>query len=560
MPSNEVILRHKFAGRAPQIFGLAAFLIGLIDLITLTLPFTHGQVIKQLSGFPGIVRGPAILSTFFVSFCLILIADGLARRKYRAFLVTEFLLLIVMVNRILLFRQDAIGIAGMLIPFVFLIALSTSRSSFNAKPAPHTWRFVVVVVLLGGLIVFATSAMIVFNRMRELHQNWSWSTYVSDGIPGLVGSITSLTSADNATSDLVYFALSGLGLGLVVSLFYVILSSPKPDGLMEPAKISTLREVFYETQNRDSLSYFALREDKFVCWSPDGKACIVYRVEFGVMLASGDPLGDKEYWPAAMEAFVALAHSYGWLVGVISASADAAALWTQCESLLSLHIGDEAIIETRGFSLSGRHMKNVRNAVTRSKSRGYSVNVCRLSELSTIECAQLSTLSQAWRVGRIERGFSMALGRIDQMVDPDVVVARSFVNGEIYGFMTFVPWGDDGLSLDFMRRHKEATNGINELLLTELVEWSKANGIQRVSLNFATFRKLLEEGASQDAKTLTIIGRAILLFASRFVQIETLYRFNSKFDPIWQPRYLVFESRREFLRAGLSALAAEGFL
>jgi lysyl-tRNA synthetase class 2 len=560
VPSNEVILRHKFAGRAPQIFGLAAFLIGLIDLITLTLPFTHGQVIKQLSGFPGIVRGPAILSTFFVSFCLILIADGLARRKYRAFLVTEFLLLIVMVNRILLFRQDAIGIAGMLIPFVFLIALSTSRSSFNAKPAPHTWRFVVVVVLLGGLIVFATSAMIVFNRMRELHQNWSWSTYVSDGIPGLVGSITSLTSADNATSDLVYFALSGLGLGLVVSLFYVILSSPKPDGLMEPAKISTLREVFYETQNRDSLSYFALREDKFVCWSPDGKACIVYRVEFGVMLASGDPLGDKEYWPAAMEAFVALAHSYGWLVGVISASADAAALWTQCESLLSLHIGDEAIIETRGFSLSGRHMKNVRNAVTRSKSRGYSVNVCRLSELSTIECAQLSTLSQAWRVGRIERGFSMALGRIDQMVDPDVVVARSFVNGEIYGFMTFVPWGDDGLSLDFMRRHKEATNGINELLLTELVEWSKANGIQRVSLNFATFRKLLEEGASQDAKTLTIIGRAILLFASRFVQIETLYRFNSKFDPIWQPRYLVFESRREFLRAGLSALAAEGFL
>jgi lysyl-tRNA synthetase class 2 len=92
------------------------------------------------------------------------------------------------------------------------------------------------------------------------------------------------------------------------------------------------------------------------------------------------------------------------------------------------------------------------------------------------------------------------------------------------------------------------------------VEWGKVNGVQRVSLNFATFRKLLEEGASQDAKTLTIIGRAILLFASRFVQIETLYRFNSKFDPIWQPRYLVFESRREFLRAGLSALAAEGFL
>ena len=53
---------------------------------------------------------------------------------------------------------------------------------------------------------------------------------------------------------------------------------------------------------RDSLGYFALRRDKSVVWSERGKACIAYRVVSGVMLASGDPLGDPEAWPGAIAA------------------------------------------------------------------------------------------------------------------------------------------------------------------------------------------------------------------------------------------------------------------
>ena len=51
---------------------------------------------------------------------------------------------------------------------------------------------------------------------------------------------------------------------------------------------------------RDSLGYFTLRRDKSVVWSESGKAAIAYRVVSGVMLASGDPLGDPEAWPGAI--------------------------------------------------------------------------------------------------------------------------------------------------------------------------------------------------------------------------------------------------------------------
>jgi lysylphosphatidylglycerol synthetase-like protein (DUF2156 family) len=48
--------------------------------------------------------------------------------------------------------------------------------------------------------------------------------------------------------------------------------------------------------------------------------------------------------------------------------------------------------------------------------------------------------------------------------------------------------------------------------------------------------------------------------AADLVQIETLLRFNAKFRPAWQPRYLRFESGRMLPRVALAALEAEAFL
>ena len=50
----------------------------------------------------------------------------------------------------------------------------------------------------------------------------------------------------------------------------------------------------------DSLAYFSTRRDKAVVFSPDGRAAITYRVELGVGLAGGDPIGDRESWPGAI--------------------------------------------------------------------------------------------------------------------------------------------------------------------------------------------------------------------------------------------------------------------
>jgi len=551
---------NRIQQRVPALFGLLTLLVGLIDLVMLTVPFTHELFIRRLSDLPGVIRGPAVLSTFAVSLGLILIADGLARRKRQAFAITTVLLGIVVTNRIILYRNDAIGTLRLAIPLTILVSLVASHSLFDAKPAPQSLRRALNRLLFGGIVVWLLSVLVVWTRLRELRQQWSWSTYFSDGVPGLVGIVTPITAQDHIRSEATYFALAGLGLGFIASVFYLVLRSHKPEGLSLAQETLKLRALYDSTGSGDSLSYFALRDDKLMCWSPDGRACIVYRVELGVALAGGNPIGDEGAWPEVMREFVNLAHSYGWLVAVVSASERAAELWAKCEGFTSLQMGDEAVVETAAFSLVGRPMKNVRNAVTRAKRRGYRVDVRRLNEIPSTEVVELDALASSWRVGKTERGFSMALGRVDQARDPNVLAVRTYVDGSLHGFMTFVPWGSDGASLDFMRRHPDATNGINDLMLSEFIVWSKSNGIAHISLNFTTFRKLLERGSSDSSNPLTKVGRWGLLLASRYIQIETLHRFNAKFGPVWQPRYLVFESRREFVRAGLSALAAEGFL
>jgi lysyl-tRNA synthetase class 2 len=154
----------------------------------------------------------------------------------------------------------------------------------------------------------------------------------------------------------------------------------------------------------------------------------------------------------------------------------------------------------------------------------------------------------------------MALGRIGDECDPDTVLVTAYEGDRLRGFLHFVPWGADGLSLDVMRRDRTADRGLNEFLIVEALRAAKALGVVRVSLNFAVFRSALERGERLGAGPILRAWRSFLLFMSRWFQIETLYRFNAKFRPVWEPRYVCFPAMRDIPRIAVAALEAEAFI
>jgi len=359
--------------------------------------------------------------------------------------------------------------------------------------------------------------------------------------------------------DVVSAVLFAMGLLTVLLPAYLVLRPAEPTATLSQEDEQQLRRLLAAQGGRDSLGYFALRRDKSVVWSPTCKAAVSYRVVSGVCLASGDPIGDPEAWPGAITAMLELADRHAWVPAVMGCSELGGTAWHRA-GLQALELGDEAVLETGCFSLEGRAMRGVRQAVRRVERAGYTCRVRRVGELTPDELDEVRRVAQSWRDGETERGFSMALGRFGDPADGECVLVTAECEGRLRGLLHFVPWGADGLSLDLMRRDRAAENGVNELLVAAAVRASADLGVQRLSLNFAVFRSALERGERLGAGPITRAWRSLLVFASRWWQIESLYRFNAKFGPVWEPRFVCFRNSRDLPRVAVAALEAEAFL
>ncbi len=131
---------------------------------------------------------------------------------------------------------------------------------------------------------------------------------------------------------------------------------------------------------------------------------------------------------------------------------------------------------------------------------------------------------------------------------------------QLRALLHFVPWGSRGLSLDLMVRDRNADNGLNDFLIVSALRAAGGLGVDRLSLNFAFFRSALERGQRLGAGPVTRCFRKLLVFLSRWFQIDSLYRFNAKFRPAWSPRYICFPANRNLPRIALAMLEAEAFL
>ena len=548
---------------APKFAGLFAFAIGVIDLSRFFAPELHTRLTGHLGSVPGTVRNATVLTTIFTGTLLILLADGLARRKFRAWLATEVLLLVSILLRLALITHSDLALWALSSPTALFIFLLIFRKNFYAKPAPGSRLETLKTFATTSAVALIGASCIVYIRLRELtelHVTLSAHSVLVYSLPGFVGVSTDISDQNNFGGDFAYYGLFALGLAVIIPTLYAMLRSHKPLPQAQPDQDAELRELLDSWGEQDSLGYFALRSDKLLSWSPTRKACISYRVVGGVAIASGDPIGDVEAWPGAIEAFVTECKEHGWIPAAGATSESGAEVWVRETQMHALEIGDEAIVEVATFTLEGRAMRNVRQMVNRVRRQGYTTDVSKLSELTSQEVTELATKSIDWRVGKTERGYSMALSRIDANRDPNVVAIRAFRDGKLTAFLTFVPWGETGLSLDFMRRSPESDPGITELLICDLIESCPVLNIKQVSLNFAAFRDALERGDRIGAGPVSKFNREFLRFVSRWIQIDSLYRFNVKFRPIWEPRYLVYNGSKEFLRAGLAYVKAEGFL
>ncbi|MGY4920175.1 phosphatidylglycerol lysyltransferase domain-containing protein [Streptomyces sp. 900116325] len=516
---------------------------------------------------------PYLLTAGFSSGVVALfLAVTMRRRKRAAWIVNMVLsgLLLLLFAFVISFpeiRQYPQNWISLALTAAFVLALLLGRREFYAKGDRSNPRLAAVVAV-GGLLITSLIATLLVTVTNTAHDEYR-STFLDRWRYGALRLVS--VASDNSRFpgitvpgwvDVVINILSTL---LLIAVVYAAFRSRRAVDPITQQDEDRLRVLLDRNGDRDSLGYFALRREKSVVWSPTGKAAVAYRVVGGVSLASGDPIGDPEAWPGAIEPWLAEAREHGWIPAVMGVSEEGGTVYAR-HGLDALELGDEAIVETAEFTLDGRAMRTVRQAYNRVRRAGYEVTVRRHADIPDDEMTELLRRADDWRDGETERGFSMALGRLGDPADGQCVmlVCRDSGDapgqGELRAVLSFVPWGPNGLSLDLMRRDRNSENGLMEFMVIELLQRAPKIGITQVSLNFAMFRSVFERGSRLGAGPVLRLWRSLLSFFSRWWQIESLYRANAKYRPIWEPRFMLFEKSSDLLRIGIAAARAEGFL
>src|ERR1035437_9313388 len=541
----------------PMTAAWLCLLIGLADIVQVVLPrvYVHTHLHKINPYVPGTLTNLTRTVDVLTGLLLLMLPHGLRRRKRRAWQAVVLLLAFSVVVHLAHFPRMITAVVAASV----LVALLYFRDEFYAVGDPRTrWRALVV---FAGLVVADVAIGLTYILLaRGLARDYSFMQRIEHVIYGLIGVTGPVQFVPEGRSDLFNVLTSALGLFTLLVSAYVFLRPARPHGRMGAQDASRIRDLLGKQGERDSLGYFALRNDKSAIWAPTGKSCIGYRVVSGVMLAGGDPIGDPEAWPGAIHAFLDEAARHAWVPAVVGCGELGAEVWCREGDMTALELGDEAIVDVAGFSLEGRAMRNVRQMVSRVCRHGYVAGFRRTGDMPRAELDGLIRQADSWRGSPTERGFSMALGRVGGSGDGRCVLVTATENGVLRAILHFVPWGTDGLSLDLMRRDRAAQPGLNDFLIVETIKHAHELGVRRISLNFDAFRSALERGERIGAGPVLRAWRRILLFMSRWFQIESLYKFNAKFSPRWVPRFMVYPSTRDTPRIGLAALEAEAFL
>ncbi len=531
------------------------FLDGLINIAVTASPPLRSRLHLVLSLLPLDVAKSAAAITAVAGIGMIMMARGIRRGQRRAWFFAVTALAFTVVTHL----ARGGGIVSSLIAAAILMLLIIERRYFQATTDRSSLRGALPrLLLVAGISVVAATLGIEASPARHHHLPAIGVVFV--GCAERLLGFHSIRLPEGV-DDFINPVLLTIGVSLFISLFY-LLTRPVVDrrlsqkGTSAERRFAELRaREIVRRHGRGTLDYFALRDDKQFFFFRD--SLVAYAVYGGVALVSPDPIGPVAERSEAFSAFRSFAEARGWTIGIMGASEEWLSIY-HAAGMHYLYIGDEAIVDCQTFSLEGGKMKGLRQACTRLARNGYTVEFLDPSSIDPGQVTALLELISMLRRGEGERGFSMMLGRLFNPKDKGLLL--TIVHGPDHkpaAVCQFVPSpAINGYSLDLMRRDPgDHPNGLIDYALCSTIAHLKEQGAKGLSLNFAAFRSVLEGGSSDG--TFTRVERWALKRLSGILPIESLWTFNSKYQPTWLPRHVVYPGAESFVPVVAAILRAE---
>ena len=516
------------------IISLLTGLVGILNLVSAVTPGIPSRVAIIQELYPFEVRAGSHIFAAISAFMLLTLALRLWHRKRLAWLLATGLIIISIISNLL----KGLDIEETIPALILLVLLLVLRQQFTAlSDRPSIAQG--VRVLFGALLftlAYGTTGFFLMEKQYTTQFNFPQA---------IIQTLAIFFTTDNGglkpTTRFGEFFITSLYVIAASSLIYafwmllrpVILPVGGTEAEREQAK------KIIEQYGRSSLAHFCLLPDKNYYFSSSGQTVIAYVPKGRGAVALGDPIGEPEDLKDAIVGYREFCYCNDWYPAFYQTLPDHLKLYKSL-GFKAVKIGEEAIVDLPTFTTQGKVGRNLRNALNRFNKLGYGVKFWQ-PPIEDERLDKLKIISDEWlnEVQGSEKQFSLGWFDYDYLRNCEIATVESN-SGEIIAFTNIIPeYQLNEITVDLMRKRQETEHGVMEFLFISLFQHYK-------ELNYDSFNLGLSalSGLKENRESPRLEGGLDYLYQhlNRFYNFQGLRGFKSKFNPRWEPRYLIYPS------------------
>lgn len=482
---------------APFSLAVMTFLAGSVLVVYASLPPFNDRLQSLEAYLPLWTIEASNVLAGIAGFILLIAARGLAQRLEGAWRLAFWTMLLGLPLSLI----KGLTTLGLSIILVVLAVLGITRSQFRRRspllgqPLTTGW-FMASAIVIGAM-------------------TWIWWGF-------------GFGSSASAVVGVAIFAL-------VIGVWQLFRPNAMRINPPDNAELDRARRIAVRQTRTDAL--LGLMGDKNFLFSKSGNSFLMFS-KFGTTWAAlGNPVGPESEWAELVWRFIELACSEGGRAAFYQVPAAALSFYLDA-GLKVLAVGEEARISLQDFSLAGAKRTGLRYALRRGERDDLEFEIvpaCRVAAL--IE--HVESISNAWlskRINAAEKHFSVAAFNRNYLLCQQLALVRR--HGKPIAFASVMTTEiKEEATIGLMRYlPDEAPSCTMEYLLVQSLLHFKKEGYNTFSLGVAPLAGLNRHPL---AGRLHGIGWLIASVARNFYNFNGIHTFKAKFNPAWEPRYLV---------------------
>ena len=544
--------------------------IGLWSVALLTA--SMGFVNLWSSVFPGVptrlawlnffmpigLRSEAHIFSAMCGFLLLVVAVNLKRRKRIAWWITMGTCAVSIVSHLI----KGLDYEECILAIVLMTQLLIMRKEFTARSdRPSVAQGVrhFGAALLFSLM-YGSTGFYVLDGHFSIHDGSKLIQHYNFGIKAaIVQTLGVFFTADNVglvpeTVYATWFVHSMYAVG-TLTILYAIGMLLRPVLLKNSVKADRIvAEAIINKYGQSSLARLALLSDKEYYFSPSCRSVIAFVVKGRSAIALGDPIGPEDDRLEILYSFRQFCRLNDWFPAFYEVGGEQLSYYREM-GWRWIQIGEEAIVDLSKFHLKGKSNQSLRTAVNRLTKTGHRFVVYEPPNSAEL-IAELKPVSDEWlkQKNGSEKQFSIAWFDRDYLQNYKIAVVYD-ANDRIVAFSNLLSgYNKKEVTIDLMRYRADVENGTMEFLFVSLLQHFKSEHYETLSFSLSP---LAGVGTTTASPAIEKGLRRFVKYLNRFYNFNGLHQFKHKFQPNWEPRYLVFPNHQSLPEIALGLVRAD---